>query len=139
MIQCKQCDELFQSHREFEMHECPRTPDPRHGESWEDYKQRCAEQWFIANTLKSRKNGEFDGACDYEIITADGECIGMVYKSVRYAPHMPTQFVWRVIITTPIAGTDIPQDKAKTIDSFEAPTFKECKKWAQNYNTNKNN
>jgi hypothetical protein len=45
MIQCKQCNKLFQSHREFDMHECPSTPDPRHGESWEDYKQRCSEQW----------------------------------------------------------------------------------------------
>jgi hypothetical protein len=45
-VQCKACGELFpcdehgESHQ-FDFHDCPATPEPMDGESWDDYQARC--------------------------------------------------------------------------------------------------
>ena len=45
-VKCSGCGKVFaaDSHSEsgeFDMHDCPATPEPIKGESWADYSQRC--------------------------------------------------------------------------------------------------
>lgn len=57
---CSGCGERFESNFDFNLHDCPTTPKPLDGESFEDYKARCDRQKsaFICTTC---------GECSLEI------------------------------------------------------------------------
>ena len=40
-VVCSACNERFESNFDFNQHNCSMTPEPREGESWDDYKARC--------------------------------------------------------------------------------------------------
>jgi len=43
MARCMQC-QIVMTHIEFDQHDCPGSPGaPLDGESWKDYKARCAK------------------------------------------------------------------------------------------------
>ena len=55
MITCKACGERMASHSAFDVHECPATPKPRPGESFEDFSRRAAK---FADEWRGRASAE---------------------------------------------------------------------------------
>jgi len=81
---------------------------------------------MIKNKIVSRKNGEFGGQCDYDILDASGKQIGMIYPGLDHERWGPDFAVWRVTITE--------GDTVRTIiDRYKAVKFADCKRWAQDW------